>query len=355
MRRCEKGNDRWSFTRRDFIKAGLAGAGGLLIAGDVFAQGAGGKLQTTMAYASPVSFTWTPIYVARDKGYFDQEGIDIKDIYMKSAPVAMSAMLAGDAEFSANNFASAAQVMEKGQKVVSIVLMQNLANMEIVLKSDVAKEKGVTEKSPWHDRVMALKGLKIGISTFGGTPDMFLTFAVRSVGLDPAKDITRVPLGTGPANISGLKAGQVQAFSHVPPNTVIPAAEGFGIIVASAPMGDLKELSPIAYGAILAAADTVEKKPELCGKIARAVVKANKFIKGNADETLAILRKYFPKISEEALRISAERTIRTNSPDGRVTLEAARNAEKFLIEGKLLKRSLTDEELKKLFTNKFVS
>ena len=48
---------------------------------------------------------------------------------------------------------------------------------------------------PLKDRLQAMKGLRIGITTPGATSDLFMRFLFRSVGMDPDHDLEIVPLG----------------------------------------------------------------------------------------------------------------------------------------------------------------
>ena len=61
----------------------------------------------------------------------------------------------------------------------------------------------------------ALRGKRVGVSSFGATGDLAARVGLRSLGLDPEKDVTIITLGTDTLRHAALLAGTVQA-THMP-------------------------------------------------------------------------------------------------------------------------------------------
>lgn len=311
--------------------------------------------EVTIAYSSPVSLSWAPLEIATLNGYYKDAGLQVKEVRMKGSPLAMAAVLAGNAQFGANSVPSTIQVFEKGEKPLNIALFQNTMTIEIVMSTEEAKERGITAASPLAARVAALKGLRVGISSRGGVPDLFVSYALGSQGLNPERDVTKVPLGTPEANIAALRRGDINAFAHALPNTMVPVVEGFGATLISAPLGDLKALWPFDYGSLHTTVAYAKEHADITRKVAGAVRRANEFIKSHSvDELFPLFQKRFSKTPEKVLRLSVERIIAATSPDGKFSPEGMRNAAKFLLEGKKIKRMLTDEELQSLYSNAYL-
>src|SRR5207249_11093874 len=63
------------------------------------------------------------------------------------------------------------------------VLTRNSINL--VMHKDVARTKGITDKSPLADKLRALKGLKLAGSTPGGFSHQMLVYYAIKGGLEP--------------------------------------------------------------------------------------------------------------------------------------------------------------------------
>ena len=61
----------------------------------------------------------------------------------------------------------------------------------------------------------ALRGERVGVSSFGATGDLAARIGLRSIGLDPEKDVTIITLGPDTLRHAALMAGTVQA-THMP-------------------------------------------------------------------------------------------------------------------------------------------
>jgi NitT/TauT family transport system substrate-binding protein len=61
----------------------------------------------------------------------------------------------------------------------------------------------------------ALRGKRVGVSSFGATGDLAARVGLRSIGLDPDKDVTIITLGPDTLRHAALMAGTVQA-THMP-------------------------------------------------------------------------------------------------------------------------------------------
>ena len=77
----------------------------------------------------------------------------------------------------------------------------------------------------------ALKGKRVGVSSFGATGDLAARVGLRSLGLDPEKDVTIITLGTDTLRHAALIAGTVQA-THMPvPLNIQLKKEGYHELV----------------------------------------------------------------------------------------------------------------------------
>ena len=76
-----------------------------------------------------------------------------------------------------------------------------------------------------------LKGKKVAISRFGSGTDTAVRMVLKKFGMDPAKDVTILQVGTQPARVQALAAGAIDATLISPPLDL--AAKNRAIIISS--------------------------------------------------------------------------------------------------------------------------
>jgi ABC-type nitrate/sulfonate/bicarbonate transport system substrate-binding protein len=81
------------------------------------------------------------------------------------------------------------ETYQKGQKVVSTMGIMNRNAINVVMHEDVAREKGITEKSPLTDKIKALKGRKLSGVAVGSFSYEMPTYYLLKAAIDPKKDV----------------------------------------------------------------------------------------------------------------------------------------------------------------------
>src|SRR5712691_6694983 len=105
------------------------------------------------------STTFAPLYYARAAGYFAEEGLDV-DIVVVPGPGSLHAVFSRDSDVALAPGIYQLMAYERGQRLVSVMSILTRLAVNIVMHKDVAKEWGITDKSPLADKIRALKGLK---------------------------------------------------------------------------------------------------------------------------------------------------------------------------------------------------
>jgi len=152
-----------------------------------------------------------PNFVAFERGYFAEEGLDVEfKIFAAAQPMAV-AIASGDADFGVTAISGGLiSLAEKGATKVIGGALQEAKGIsgQILLASNKAYEEGVTSPK-------ALKGRKIGITTAGSS---FHYMAARMAEKDgvPASELRFTPLEKIPSIVSALKTGDIDAWAIQP-------------------------------------------------------------------------------------------------------------------------------------------
>lgn len=239
-----------------------------------------GTFIALLAFAAPADAgslklghsTWVgygPFYVARDKGFFTDEGVDVELVIMEDTPIKMGAMMAGQLDLVASTVDEFPIYMKPGIGVRYVLAVDNSKGGDgIVATKDITSIEG-------------LKGKKIAFEQ-GSVSQFFLNALLKDAGLSQ-NDIEPVNMAATDAGVA-FAAGQVDAaVTWEPALSQGAKAENGHILLTSAD-------KPGLITDVVAATDaTLKEKGDDVKAFVRAWYKALDFIKNNPDEANAIM------------------------------------------------------------------
>ncbi|MCE3242797.1 MAG: hypothetical protein K0Q83_3304, partial [Deltaproteobacteria bacterium] len=145
-----------------------------------------------------------PYVIARDRGFFREEGLDVEFIFMKAIQT-VQAMLAGGVDFgTATGTAISAAVPS-----FDMIAQSNITNLQ------------------------QMRGKKLGISAPGSLTEI-LARQILLVNKIPLDQVTMLPLGTSDVTYVALKAGTIDATMLQVPQNLIAQEEGYRKIASGA-------------------------------------------------------------------------------------------------------------------------
>ena len=143
--------------------------------------------------------------------------------------------------------------------------------------------------------VKELKGKKVGVSALGARSDLIARVILRRAGLDPAKDVELVAAGLAPARALALSKNLVQG---VPLNQAVAAeAQKLGIKIL-----ELKSV-PVVTDLLMTTRSFIKREEDAVRRFMRGYADAIHHFVSRRDDSLAILKKYFP--NNQGLTVNA--------------------------------------------------
>lgn len=216
--------------------------------------------------------TWVgygPFYIARDKGFFKDEGVDVELVIMEDTPIKMGALMAGQLDLVASTVDEFPIYMKPGIGLHYVLAVDNSKGGD-----GIVANKDITD-------VAGLKGKKVAFEE-GSVSQFFLNALLKDAGMTQA-DIE-------PVNMAATDAGVAFAAKQVDAAVTWEPALSQG---AKAEHGHLLLTSADKPGLItdvVAATDaTLKEKAADVKSFVRAWYKAVDFIKTNPDEANAIM------------------------------------------------------------------
>jgi ABC-type nitrate/sulfonate/bicarbonate transport system substrate-binding protein len=155
-----------------------------------------------------------------------------------------------------------------------------------------------------------LKGKKLGVATIRGTDQLVAAELLRSKGFDPAL-VQQLVIGETPLRAQALASGAVQAVSVSPPYDLMLQQMGYKILAGPPEVG-------MPASGLFTSDRLLKDNPQMVRRTLRAVMKANRFIAANRQETIAVMLKWLPQTADVAAR-SYDLELQTITPDGQMT------------------------------------
>ena len=228
-------------------------------------------------------------YVARDKGYYKDNGLDVTIARGFGSGDTIKRVASGSASFGiADTSALITALANENLPVKIVAMVYDHATVGIIY----LKESGI--RTPKD-----LIGRKIGRSASGASVNMFPAF-LKANKLDRSK-IHEVVVD-GATFLPLLMSGQVDAVLEQT-NLVgkferVAASAGKTAVAMPYSQFGLE-----AYGnAIITSANTIEEKGDLVRRFVEASLKGTAYALAHPDEAIAILRKSNPELSAESAK-----------------------------------------------------
>ncbi len=274
-------------------------------------------IKLPVGYIPNVQFA--PLYVAIDKGYFKDEGIEIEFDYSLETD-AVSLVGANNLQFAVVSGEQVLLARAQGLPVVYFCAWYQQYPVSVASKA----AQGIKT-------VADLKGKKIGLPGLFGANYIGLDALLFSGGLTE-KDVTLDSIGFN--QVAALAADKDQAVSVYTTNEPVQLASN-GLITNE---------------------QTIAKNPDLVRRMASAFLKGLSDTMANPDEAYNISKKYVPNLAQQDEATQKEVLRRTielwKAPQlGISDAKAWQNMQDTLLKMGLLKQPL---DLSKAFTNQFV-
>jgi NitT/TauT family transport system substrate-binding protein len=226
---------------------------------------------------SPPTVAMVDFFVARDAGFFREEGLQVDIEYAANGSVGTQATANNQADVGDVTFEPFLIGHDKGMRGKIVFSRFDLNVYYIAVPKDSLIQ---TMKD--------LAGKKIGVLGMGSSSVYYVRSMARAAGLDPQADMF-LPVGQGDAAIAALKINQIQALAL---NTISYA----GLVRAGNEFRYLKHPtlgSTGNYGLFSSDAALKDKRDDIT-KFIRAMVKARIFIRANPQAAVQIYWKTIP-------------------------------------------------------------
>lgn len=253
------------------------------------------KLQKVTLNEVAHSIFYAPMYVAIEKDYFKDAGIDLELITGFGADKTMTAVLSNEADIGFMGPETTVYTYNEGanDKIVNFAQLTQRAGNFLVAREEMPDFR-------WED----LKGRKVLGGRSGGMPQMVFEYVLKQQGIDPKKDLTidkSIDFGSTAAAFSG---GNGDFSVEFEPGATNLEKEVSGYVVASLGV----DSGYVPYTAFSAKESYIKKHPELIQSFTNALQKGMTYVNNHsAAEIAKVIAPQFKDTDEATIAMIVER------------------------------------------------
>jgi sulfonate transport system substrate-binding protein len=236
--------------------------------------------KVTVGVGGTALMVYLPTMLARSKGFFADEGLDVEILDIKGGgSQAASALIGGSVDFSANAIDHAIKAKVQKKDLLAVHSHVRLPVMGLVVAN---KHKGEIKS------IADLKGRPVGVTSPGSQTHMVLGYLLTKAGVKP-DDVKIIGAGGSTMPIA-LEKDSVHAGMMVDPffTAFLKQGKGYALIDMFTRQGTLDAMGGEVQGTtLLTRPDVIARRPDTVQKMVNALVKANKLIVASSGADMA--------------------------------------------------------------------
>ncbi len=245
-------------------------------------EGSGNLTRVRMGLAAR-STTSMPFFVAKERGFFREEGLEVELIVMQAIQT-IQATLGKSTQF-ASATGSAVSSAVRGADIKVILAVTDRPSFDLIVQPNITS-------------VQQLRGKKIGTGGVGSLAEILARQILIAHGVRP-EEVTI--LATGPSHVTylSLKAKVIDAAPLQMPLTFTAQDEGYRKLV------DAGSVYRSVQGGLATTKSLLSEQPELVTKVVRAMLRAIRLIKTDRKYGIDFIKGPWVDIGKDPEKIAA--------------------------------------------------
>jgi NitT/TauT family transport system substrate-binding protein len=248
-----------------------------------------------VAFAADAA-VYAPMFIAIDKGYFAEQGIEI-EIVKAGGGVATPALISGEMQYS-TSAAAALSAMLLG------------APLKIIYTNADKTNYGLYATTPDVRTLGDLVGKTVGVQSRGDTMEIAARMALAQNGVDPDA-VSYLAVGVGPQRLGAMQAGSVAGVVL----SVADAAQAEEAGIGGTRLSDIKNEVRMSWMGAATSEHELQANPERVKRFLHATAQGREYFRAFRDESIDILTKYNEK-PRSTNEVDYDETIGLMTDDG---------------------------------------
>jgi len=175
-------------------------------------------VEVTIAVPNSACFTYLPMYVGIEYGYFEEEGLILNVEAVDGSSAVIQALTAGNAEFGIPSPTLVMVSNERGEAMTTFYNVKPGGSFGLIVQTD----SGISTPED-------LRGKTVGISTADGSEVSFANAIFDSVGMVEGVDFDYLVVGDGGPAVAGFTRGDIDAYASAYSDTAVITQAGLAM------------------------------------------------------------------------------------------------------------------------------
>jgi NitT/TauT family transport system substrate-binding protein len=252
---------------------------------------------------SALNLLTSPVWMAKDKGYFLKYGLDVETVYIPSGTLGMQALLGGETKMLVADGSSAINARMRGAPVKIFLGMVNYYPNPFFSSPDI--------KTPAD-----LKGKKIAVTRIGSSSHTATIMLLKKLGLEE-KDYTIMQLGSTQNRLTALTKGLIQGTTLSAPESVIARNAGMKVLVPASEIIKLGVTFQHQAGDVMES--TLKNERPTVKAFAKAYLEGVRETYRSKEESMKVVSKYTRISDPQILSASYDEAYQAIEKDGNPT------------------------------------
>jgi len=250
------------------------------------------------------SIAFFPLFVAQENGYFRDAGIEVTITNFQTGAVVGAAMTSGSIEVGCSVITDVFALLKAARPVKIVGSLVNGYYVDLIGSNQFLAQAKIDRSRPLRERVLALKGRKIGITGPGSGTEALMIYLLRHAGLDPTRDVELVNVGTDQAAIlAAMRTGRIDGVSFAWPLSMVADVQHVGKALVMPAVGDVPAMRDELHGVIYARPDTIAKRSDAIVRFVRAIARAEAFITTDREHARALFKRYDAQLDDATIAL----------------------------------------------------
>ncbi len=291
---------------------------------------------------------YLPNELAKQLGYFAQQGLDVTLIDEASGQSSENEVLAGQVDAGSGSYNHTIELQAAGKQMESVVQL-DIAPGEAEVVS--AKEAGQIHS------ISDLKGKNLGVTELGSGTQTLTTALLHKVGITPDQ-VHFIPVGAGDTFIAAMQQGRIDAGMTTEPTISRLVSSGVGKVLVDLRTPESTQTAlggPYPFISVFMENTYVSSHKDVVQKMVNAYVKTLKWIHTHTAEQIADMMPPDYYAGNKTLYVTAlQSQLAIFSPDGNMPTGAPQAVLNIEYQSNLIPQS-KQIDLSLTYTNEFTS
>ena len=239
-------------------------------------------------YGVTTSLQHLPILVGKDSGLFAKYSLNVEPVHIRGGALITTMIMSGTVQFSGAGAESVVSARVEGGDVVLIGCPADTDVVYFVARPEIKT-------------AAQLKGKSSAVTRLGSTTHYYLRSALRSIGLDPEKDMTILQLGGGGEIVAAMRGGRVAAAALPFRNTYNLIQTGWPLLV------DLSTPNFIYPSSCVATSRSfIKTSPGIVERFLKAYIEATRLIRKDSAFVEQVIKKWHRETDSAFIKKTVE-------------------------------------------------